>query len=91
MNLKQFADLGGCNVVLCGPGWGGRYGYTTADVPDCTTCGFKTKTEARQRWIEDTFGEVAGRAVMQLLESSNAEDHARRSRRVDSFVGQEGE
>ena len=72
MNLKQFADLGGCKVVLCGPGWGGRYGYTTDDAPNCATCGFKTKAEARQAWLDDTFGENAGRAVMQLLASSNA-------------------
>lgn len=72
MNLKQFADLGGCKVVLCGPGWGGRYGYTTPDAPNCTTCGFKTKAEARARWMTDTFGEVEGAAVQKLL-SSNAE------------------
>lgn len=73
MNLKQFADLGGCVVVLCGPGWGGKYGYSSTDAPNCTTCGYKTKAEARQGWLEDTFGETAGRAVMQLLASSNAE------------------
>ena len=72
MNLKQFADLGGCVVVLCGPGWGGKYGYRSTDTPNSTTCGFKTKTEARQGWLEDTFGETAGRAVMELLASSNA-------------------
>jgi hypothetical protein len=71
MNLKQFADLGGCEVVVCGAGWGGRYGYTTRDAPNSTTCGFKTKSEARERWLSDTFGEVAGGAVMQLLASSN--------------------
>jgi len=71
MNLKQFADLGGCKVVLCGPGWDGRYGYSTDDAPNCTTCGFKTKAEARARWLTDTFGEVAGAAVQKLL-SSNA-------------------
>ncbi len=71
MNLKQFADLGGCKVVLCGPGWGGRYGYTTSDCPEVTECGYKTKTEARKQWLQNTFGEVLGNAVMQLLESSN--------------------
>ena len=70
MNLKQFADLGGCKVVLCGSGWGGRYGYTTEDAPNCTTCGFKTKTEARERWLADTFGKVAGAAVQKLLSSN---------------------
>lgn len=69
MNLKQFADLAGCQVVLCGPGWGGRYGYTTKDNPRSTTCGFKTKTQARQGWIKNTFGETAGTAVLAMLES----------------------
>ena len=69
-NLNQFADMAGCKVVVCGTGWGGRYGYTTADAPNCTTCGFKTKTEARERWLIDTFGEVAGSAVKRLFSSN---------------------
>ena len=68
MNLKQFAELAGCKVVVCGPGWRGKYGYTTDDAPNCTTCGFKSHDDARQRWLEDTFGKVAGAAVKQLLE-----------------------
>ena len=36
-----------------------------------TECGYKTKTEARKQWLQNTFGEVLGNAVMQLLESSN--------------------
>ncbi len=69
MNLKQFADMAGCKVVLCGPGWGGHYGYTTDDAPNCTTCGLKTKTEARQRWLADTFGETAG-GVLTCVDST---------------------
>ena len=69
MTLKQFADLGGCQIVLCGSGWGGRYGYTTDDAPNSTTCGYRTKTEARQAWLADTFGEVACAAVLALLSS----------------------
>lgn len=68
VKLKAFTDLAGCRVELCGPGWGGRYGFTTADAPNSMTCGYKTKTEARRAFIAETFGEVAGRAVLQLLE-----------------------
>jgi len=67
MNLKKFADLCGCNIVICGPGWGGRYGYVTDDAPNCTTCGFKTKKEARERWLQDTFGSIAGTIVKGLI------------------------
>lgn len=74
MNLKQFADMAGCTVVLCGPGWGGRYGYTTSDAPNCTTCGFKTQEEARQRWLEDTFGEGPGVAVQKMLSSTGSKN-----------------
>jgi hypothetical protein len=70
MTLKQFADLCGCKIVICGPGWGGRYGYTTDDAPNCTTCGFKTKAEVIDRWMNDTFGGVAGAAVQKLLSSN---------------------
>ena len=68
MNLKKFCDLAGCVVVLCGPGWGGKYGYSTKDCPQCMTCGFKTKREARKRFVMDTFGDYAGSAVFSLLE-----------------------
>ena len=68
--LKQFADMAGCKIVLCGAGWGGRYGYTTDDATNCTTCGFRTKAEARGRWLTDTFGEVAGAAIKRLLSSN---------------------
>lgn len=64
MNLKQFADMAGCKVVLCGPGWGGRYGYTTDDAPNYTTCGFKTKTEARRYFWQDGRGCGAKAAVL---------------------------
>lgn len=67
MNLKQFADLCGCKIVLCGREWGGQYGYETDDAPNITICGFKTKAEARQGWLEDTFGKITSKAVMRLL------------------------
>lgn len=68
MNLKQFADLAGCRVVLCGPGWGGKYGYVTADAPNVMECGYKSKQEAREWWLKRTFGEIAGGAVFCLLD-----------------------
>lgn len=67
MTLKKFADLCGCKVVSCGPRWGGKYGYTSLDTPQSTWCGFKTKTAARERWLAETFGAVAGGAVLKLL------------------------
>lgn len=67
MNLLKFAKIGGCRVVVCGAGYGGRYGYTTEDAPNCTVCGFKTKKEAREQWVVDTFGNFSGEAVLKLL------------------------
>lgn len=67
MKLKQFADKAGMVVVDCGAGWRGRYGYSTDDAPNCTTCGFKTKQAAREGWLRDTFGTVCGDAVLKLL------------------------
>lgn len=69
-SLKWFADQAGVIVVPCGPGWGGRYGYTTKDCPNATTCGFKTKLEARQHWAEYTFGEAAAQALFKLLDTT---------------------
>ncbi len=68
MTLKQFADDAGISVFLCGPGWGGRYGWTSAAFPSCSTCGFKTKREARMNWLAGTFGERAAAAILKLME-----------------------
>ena len=66
-SLRQFANEAGVQVVPCGPGWGGGWGFTTADCPNSTVCGFKTKREARRRWAEETFGEQAAQALFKLL------------------------
>ena len=65
--LKQFADSAGCKIVLCGPGWGGRYAYIIDEATNAQFCGFKTKTEARLGWLKDTFEGSAGLAVQKLL------------------------
>lgn len=72
MNLKQFAGEAGVEIVECGPGWGGRYGYTTKDMPNSTVCGFRTKDAAYKAWLEDTFGELAAKAVARLLTLDDA-------------------
>lgn len=69
MTLRQFADMAGVSVILCGPGWGGRYGYVTVKHPNSTHCGFKTAAEAREAWAINTFGEQAARALFALLRS----------------------
>lgn len=65
--LKQFAEDAGVTIVLCGPGWGGKYGYKTKDHPYSTHNGYKTKREAYEAWAIDTFGNRAGVALVRLL------------------------
>jgi len=66
--VRQFAIESGVEVVECGPGWGGRYGFKTEDAPNCTTCGFKTKAAAYEFWMSDTFGKKTAAALKKLLE-----------------------
>jgi len=68
--LKKFADEAGVLIVDCGPGWGGRYGFKTVDLPNSTVCGFKTKAAARRAWADETFGERAAAALVKLLEKT---------------------
>ena len=68
-DLKWFANQSGVEVFICGPGWGGRYGYRTADYPNCAVCGFRTKCDARKAWVTDTFGDMAAFALLELLSS----------------------
>lgn len=69
-SLNEFADAAGVSIVECGPGWGGRYGYTTKDYPNCTECGYRTKKAAREGWAVQTFGEQAAKALFALLEQT---------------------
>ena len=73
MTLAIFATKAGFKLISCGPGWGGKYGYTTTDHPNCRVCGFKNKHEAQEAWLKDTFGETAGAAVLELLAKPHGE------------------
>ena len=68
--LRAFAIEAGVEVVPNGPGWGGRWGYRTADCPGCMVCGFKTRAEAYEHWLTDTFGAKTAAALKKLLEKS---------------------
>ena len=78
MNLEQFAKKAGVTIVACGPGWGGRIGYTEKGHPNCTVCGFRTEQSAYKSWLKSTFGEHTAKALMKLLKPSNAELTERR-------------
>lgn len=66
-SLRTFANLAKVKVKLCGPGWGGRYGYTVPEWSGSMTCGFKTVTEAREHWAVSTFGLSAALALFTML------------------------
>jgi hypothetical protein len=70
MTLEEFAKDAGCVLVDCGPGWGGRIGYSTKDCPSSSVCGFKTKKSAYSRWLSDSFGEHTSKAILRLLATS---------------------
>ena len=67
MNLEQFAKEAGVSIVNVEPGWGGRYGYTTKDEPNSTTCGFRSHKTAYQAWLANTFGRAIAKALLKLL------------------------
>lgn len=71
MNLEQFAKDAGVELFDCGEGWGGRVGYRTKDSATCAVCGFRTANAAYKRWLEDTFGKHASKALVKLLKPSN--------------------
>jgi len=66
LSIRQFANAAGCKVIEHYAD-GGRYAYTTKDSANCTFIGFKTATEARLRWMEDTFGVHATKALKKVL------------------------
>lgn len=76
MTLEQFANLAGCRITECGPGWGGKYGYITDDAPNHETCGFRTKKAALECWMDDTFGEKVGAVVRASLKPTAKEKAA---------------
>lgn len=68
MKLRAFARLAGVRVIICGGGWGGKYGYTLLDAPNCQYCGFKSAKEAYEGWLKDTYPEKLYNAMLKLLE-----------------------
>lgn len=68
-SLEDFAKKCGVSLVKCDPMWGGTYGYTTDDFHNVTINGFRSKREAYQDWLSSSFGERAGKALMEILES----------------------
>lgn len=53
MNILTFAKLNGVTFKNVGGGWGGHIGYSTENAPQCTNCGYKTKTEASEAWLTE--------------------------------------
>jgi len=70
MTLEEFAKLSGVKLIDCEKGWGGGIGYTTADSPNCSVCGFRTERAALNSWMKDTFGEQAAKALKLLFAGS---------------------
>ena len=68
MNLKQFADLSGVEVFKhASVVHGGKYAYSVNDNRHTRMCGFNTKADAREYWLQDTFGENTASAIKTLL------------------------
>ena len=66
--LSKFAKKCGVRIVRCKSSeWGGSYGYVADDAPDCHYLGYENKQAAYLRWMEDSFGPRAGKALMELL------------------------
>lgn len=70
MTLEQFAKKAGVQLVKCNAkDWGGPIGYTKKSS-NCTVAGFRSANAAYKHWLESTFGEGPGRAVISLLRQS---------------------
>lgn len=68
MTLEQFAKKAGVVLVACDKReWGGHIGYTEKSSRRYVVAGFKTKRAAYEHWLEATFGEGPGQAVIALL------------------------
>lgn len=70
MNIEQFAKDAGVSIVEVDPGWGGPIGYTEADHPNSTVCGFRTATAAYNHWLQRKFGKHTADAIRKLLEGT---------------------
>lgn len=71
MRLVTFAKINGVVFKKCGPGWGGPIGFSTADAPNCTVCGYKSQAAAAEGWLLSLGLSPAGVAC--LLDALEAE------------------
>ena len=71
MNLEQFAKDSGVEVVDCGSGWDGKYGYVVKGSPNSTYCGYRTEKAAYEAWLTNTFGKQA-KAIKKLLKHTQS-------------------
>ncbi len=68
MTLKEFAKQAGVVTSRCDKAWGGTWAYSIKG--ECSTfCGYRTEREAYAAWVEDTFGEQAASALLNLLKT----------------------
>lgn len=67
VTLESFAQDAGVTLIECDSSWGGRIGYKEADHPNMSTCGFRTPNSAYKHWLEGTFGQKTGKAVLKLI------------------------
>lgn len=65
--LKGFAHRAGVRLVKMKLADGGPIGYTEKDAPFCVVGGFRTADAAYTHWLQNTFGQFAARAVLNLL------------------------
>lgn len=71
MTLEEFAKKCGVVIVKCDQLWGGTFGWSTKDRPNCSELGFKTEKAAYKGWMQQTFGDAAAKEVMKLLKEKN--------------------
>jgi hypothetical protein len=67
MQIEDFAKEAGVTIHRCDKTWGGTYGYSTKDNPNCSINGFRSEAAVYKGWATDTFGEHAGKALLKLL------------------------
>jgi hypothetical protein len=68
MTLEEFATMAGVEIVECdAETWGGPFGYTTKNNPNCIVCGHESKMAAYRSWLVRLVGEAASQAFLKLL------------------------
>jgi hypothetical protein len=68
--LEDFAKEAGVIIHRCEKTWGGTYGYSTKDNPNCSINGYRSEAAAYKRWAATTFGEHASKALIKLLKGT---------------------